>query len=309
MLGGTDPGRPEILLTTRDRKLRAAWSIRLENFPPVIRFDYPLNTLAVSLTGSSCELNCAHCGGHYLRHMVPVWEAKATVATSCLISGGCDTRGRIPVTTHLDGVRRLRPGRVMNWHSGLIGQEEAEAIAPHVDLFSFDFVGDDQTIEEVYGLEAGVKDYIETYRLLRFIALVVPHITVGLRGGRLSGEYQALDILQEVGAEALTFIVLIPTPGTRYANCEPPSPAEVADLLATARMRFPSIPLHLGCMRPRGAYRDELDSLAVQAGVNAVVNPSHGAVTSAEAMGLMAERSDECCAVTLKRRVDDERGV
>ncbi|MDH4209704.1 MAG: hypothetical protein OEV76_12570, partial [Anaerolineae bacterium] len=73
--------------------------------------------------------------------------------------------------------------------------------------------------------------------------------------------------------------------------------------------RFPSTPLHLGCMRPRGAYRDELDALAVQAGVNAIVSPSRAAVTLAEGLGLVAERSEECCAVTLKRKVDYERGV
>ena len=289
--------------------LRAAWSIRQKNFPPVIRFDYPLNTLVVSLTGRSCELNCAHCGGHYLRHMLPIWETKPTAATSCLISGGCDTRGRVPVTTHLDLVSGLRPGRVMNWHSGLIGREEAEAIAPYVDIVSFDFVGDDRTIEEVYGLQVGVKDYIEAYQLLRSYALVVPHITVGLRGGQLSGEYKALEVLQELSAEALTLNVLIPTPGTRYADCAPPSPREVADLIAAARLRFPSIPIHLGCMRPRGAYRDDLDPLAVRAGVNAIVSPSRAAVALAEGLGLVGERSEECCAVTLKRKADYERGV
>ena len=241
--------------------------------------------------------------------MLPIWEAKSTGATSCLISGGCDTRGRVPVTTHLDLVSGLRPGRVMNWHSGLIGREEAEAIAPYVDIVSFDFVGDDRTIEEVYGLQAGVKDYIEAYQLLRSYALVVPHITVGLRGGQLSGEYQALEVLQELSVEALTLNVLIPTPGTRYADCAPPSPGEVAELIAAARLRFPSILIQLGCMRPRGAYRDDLDPLAVRAGVNAIVSPSRAAVALAEGLGLVGERSEECCAVTLKRKADYERGV
>lgn len=309
MPGGTKTGRAASLLTTPDTKLRTAWNIRRDNFRPVIRFDYPLNTLVISLTGTRCQLNCAHCGGYYLRHMVPVWKANSTVATSCLISGGCDTQGRVPVTSHLDAIARLRPGRVMNWHSGLIGREEAKSIAGFVDVISFDFVGDNQTIEEVYGLQAAVQDYVDTYRLLRSFALVVPHITVGLRGGRLAGEYAALDILDKLGADALTFIVLVPTPGTRYEGCRPPAPIEVADLIATARVRFPSIPLHLGCMRPRGSYRDELDPLAVQAGVNAIVSPSRTASTMADELGLMAERSEECCAVTFKRKVDYERGV
>lgn len=284
-----------------DDRIQEAWRVRQANFPPTIGFDYPLRTLAVSLTGTDCELDCAHCGGHYLKSMVPVWRANPQGAESCLVSGGCDTRGRVPVTSHLDEVSRLRAGRIMNWHVGLIGQAEAEVIAPYVDVISFDFVGDDETIREVYGLEAGVGDYVAAYELLRSYATVVPHITVGLKGGRIAGEYEALDILEELGLEALTFIVFIPTPGTQYSDREPPRPEEVVDLLVEARLRFPGVPIQLGCMRPRGKYRDRLDPLAVRAGVNVIVSPSRGAVTVAEELGLMVERREECCAVRLKR--------
>lgn len=284
-----------------DDRIQEAWRVRQANFPPTIGFDYPLRTLAVSLTGTDCELDCAHCGGHYLKSMVPVWRANPQGAESCLVSGGCDTRGRVPVTSHLDEVSRLRAGRIMNWHVGLIGQAEAEVIAPYVDVISFDFVGDDETIREVYGLEAGVGDYVAAYELLRSYATVVPHITVGLKGGRIAGEYEALDILEELGLEALTFIVFIPTPGTQYSDREPPRPEEVVDLLVEARLRFPGVPIQLGCMRPRGKYRDRLDPLAVRAGVNVIVSPSRRAVTVAEKLGLMVERREECCAVRLKR--------
>jgi len=284
-----------------DDRIQEAWRVRQANFPPTIGFDYPLRTLAVSLTGTDCELDCAHCGGHYLKSMVPVWRANPQGAESCLISGGCDTKGRVPVTSHLDEVSRLRAGRIMNWHVGLIGQAEAEVIAPYVDVISFDFVGDDETIREVYGLEAGVGDYVAAYELLRSYATVVPHITVGLKGGRIAGEYEALDILEELGLEALTFIVFIPTPGTQYSDREPPRPEEVVDLLVEARLRFPGVPIQLGCMRPRGKYRDRLDPLAVRAGVNVIVSPSRGAVTVAEKLGLMVEWREECCAVRLKR--------
>lgn len=284
-----------------DDRIQEAWRVRQANFPPTIGFDYPLRTLAVSLTGADCELDCAHCGGHYLKSMVPVWRANPQGAESCLVSGGCDTRGRVPVTSHLDEVSRLRAGRIMNWHVGLIGQAEAEVIAPYVDVISFDFVGDDETIREVYGLEAGVGDYVAAYELLRSYATVVPHITVGLKGGRIAGEYEALDILEELGLEALTFIVFIPTPGTQYSDREPPRPEEVVDLLVEARLRFPGVPIQLGCMRPRGKYRDRLDPLAVRAGVNVIVSPSRRAVTVAEELGLMVERREECCAVRLKR--------
>jgi uncharacterized radical SAM superfamily protein len=278
-----------------------AWRTRQENFSPTIGFDYPLRTLVVSLTGDRCELDCAHCGGHYLEHMVPIWEADPQGATSCLISGGCDRQGRVPVTQHLDLVERLRPGRVLNWHVGLIGRPEAEAIAPYVDIISFDFVGDEETIREVYGLEVGVEAYVAAYELLRSQATVVPHITVGLRGGRLSGEYHALETLQELGVDGLVFIVFIPTPGTRYAHRQPPAPEEVAALLAEARLRFPGVPVHLGCMRPSGSYRDRLDPLAVRAGVNVIVSPSGKAVRLVQELGLRVDRREECCAVRFKR--------
>jgi uncharacterized radical SAM superfamily protein len=284
-------------------RLQEAWRVREASFPPVIGFDYPLRTLVVSLTGTRCELDCAHCGGHYLESMVPVWRADPQGATSCLVSGGCDGRGRVPVTEHLDVVARMRPGKIMNWHVGLIGEAEAELIAPYVDVISFDFVGDDETIREVYGLDLAVQDYIDAYELLRRHATIVPHITVGLKGGSIEGEHEALDILENLGVEALTFIVFIPTPGTRYEDREPPRLEEVIDLLVEARLRFPTIPIHLGCMRPHGEYRDQLDPLAVRAGVNVIVSPAKTAVTVAQEAGLRVDRREECCAVRLKRKI------
>ncbi len=286
----------------QDERFERAWRVRAANFPPVIGVDYPLKTLVVSLTGDQCELDCAHCGGHYLRHMVPAWDADAQGATSCLISGGSDKGGRVPVTSHLDVVERLRPGRILNWHVGLIGREEAEAILPYVDIISFDFVGDDETIGEVYGIEAGADDYAATYQLLRSYATVVPHITVGLRGGSISHEYRALETLEKLGVDGLVFIVLVPTRGTRYADCEPPPAEDVAALLVEARLRFPAAPLHLGCMRPRGEYREQLDPLAVRAGVNVIVSPSARAIALAQEMGLTVDRREECCAVRFKRK-------
>ena len=286
----------------QDERFERAWRVRAANFPPVIGVDYPLKTLVVSLTGDHCELDCAHCGGHYLRHMVPVWDADPQGATSCLISGGSDKGGRVPVTSHLDMVERLRAHRVMNWHVGLIGREEAEAISPYVDIISFDFVGDNETIAEVYGLGARAEDYAATYQLLRSYATVVPHITVGLRGGSISHEYRALETLEKLGVHGLVFIVLVPTRGTRYADCEPPPAEDVAALLVEARLRFPAAPIHLGCMRPRGEYRERLDPLAVRAGVNVIVSPSARAITLAQEMGLTVDRREECCAVRFKRK-------
>jgi uncharacterized radical SAM superfamily protein len=282
-------------MTDLEAQLDAAWRARQAHFAREITFAYPLDTALVSLTGARCELGCAHCGGHYLQHMQPIASAQVEGATSVLVSGGCDPIGRVPVAGHLDEIRALRSGRRLNWHVGLIDEPAMRAIAPYVDVISFDVVGDRETIREVYGLEATPEDYAATYAMLRRHARVVPHITVGLRCGKLGHERPALDLLAEIGLETLVLIVFMPTPGTRYAGCPPPEVEAVAGLLAEARQRFPEIPLQLGCMRPRRGYRARLDPLAVCAGVNAIVSPSREGRATAEALGLEVVQTRECC--------------
>ncbi len=170
-----------------------------------------------------------------------------------------------------------------------------QAIVPYVDGISFDIVGDVETIHDTYGLDRTPADYAATYQMLRRYARVVPHITVGLRCGAIGHERPAMDLLAQCGLEALVFIVFIPTPGTRYADCSPPEVGEVAMLLAEARQRFPTIPIHLGCMRPRQGYRARLDPLAVRAGVNVIVSPSREGQATAQALGLRAVETRECC--------------
>ena len=278
-------------------QLEAAWRIRQANFPPQITFAYPLDTALISLTGDRCPLQCAHCGGHYLRHMQPVWEAKVDGETSILISGGCERDGQVPVTAHLDRVREIKPGRRLNWHVGLIDEQAMQAIAPYVDVISFDVVGDLETIHAVYGLEATPADYMATYAMLRRYARVVPHITIGLRCGAMGHERPAMDMLARMGLDALVFIVFIPTPGTDYADCPAPEVDEVALILAEARQRFPAIPIQLGCMRPRKGYRARLDPIAVRAGVNVIVSPSREGRRMAETLGLEVMQTKECCVL------------
>lgn len=262
-----------------------------------IGFVRPSQTLPISLTGTHCALQCAHCGGHYLAAMVPAETADATGKASCLISGGCDGRGRVPVTAHLPRIAALRQGRLLNWHVGLIDEGEMRAIAPYVDVISFDWVGDDQTIREVYGFNCRAEDYARTYAMLRRYARVVPHLTLGLRGGRFGGEYAVLDRIQAAGADSLVLLVLVPTPGTRYAQCQPPPLAEVADFMLTARLKLPGTPIYLGCMRPGGRYRRQLDTLALRAGVNKIVNPAPSAVQLAAELGLSVRWENECCVI------------
>jgi uncharacterized radical SAM superfamily protein len=282
---------------TREEKWQQAWRTRCRHFAPRIRFDRPLATVAVSVTGTACALHCAHCNGHYLSGMRSLSDPAVARARSLLISGGCDPSGRVPVLSRLPEIVAAGVGKRLNWHVGLIDEDTMHTIRPYVDTISFDFVGDDETIREVYGLDRTVDDYRACYQMLRRHARVVPHVTVGLRGGQLHGERAALALLKDLGVEALVFIVFIPTPGTAYAERQPPPVEQVADLLADGRLLLPEIPHALGCMRPGGAYRERLDALAVQVGVNRIVNPARTALSEADRLALAVEWGDECCAL------------
>jgi lipoyl synthase len=290
--------------------INQAWEVRNKNFPKEIEFDYPEATEVITLTGKSCALDCAHCGGHYLQGMKTIEEVeykhscaghkskhKGKEIKSCLISGGCDSHGKVPFMQQLPFISDLKSSKKLNFHVGLVNSEEAKKLKDLADVVSFDFVADDETVSEVFGLGRKAEDYLYTYRELRKNLKVLPHICIGLKGGELVGEYRALELLAQEGVDGLVFIVFIPTPDTRYADRQPPALEEVVRLLAQARLKFPDKPIFLGCMRPKGRYRQALDLAALRCGVNKIVVPTRAAVNLAQELGLKVSYGEECCVL------------
>lgn len=282
--------------------LGLAWQIRQQNFAPELFVAKPQQTESISVTGAACALQCAHCGGHYLSKMTPLEALQVEEdikGTSCLISGGCDLTGKVNVMDKLEQLSRIKGDRRYNFHVGLLEEEEIKRLAPLADVVSFDFLGDNRTIRETLKLEnKSVEDYIKCYRLLRkYCKQVAPHICVGLHGGQLSGEREAVRRLAEEGLERLIFIVFMPTKNTEYESCRPPEVEEVTALLAETRALLPNIPLTLGCMRPPGNYRAELDLAAVENGINGIVQPTPKALERAQELGLSIKNTWECCVL------------
>lgn len=291
-----------------DYLIDLAWKARESGRPATLLAVYPVRTMAVSVTGRSCSLDCSHCGGHYLSHMVDVRDLPEKVAEekprSILLSGGCDLSGAVPLVARLGEVKELARrqaglggGFSINVHPGVAAPEAARAIGEAASVVSFDFVLDQETIREAFNGRWTGQDYIDTFRSLRKgKAEVVPHILIGLKKGRIAGEYDAVDFLLNEGVKRLIFIIFIPTGGTRWADVPPPPAAGVARLLAWTRARAPGLDISLGCMRPAGAYRGEVDALAVRSGVDRIVLPHPGALALARSRGLSVERKEECCA-------------
>lgn len=276
--------------------LSKAQEIRKANFADEITFVYPQETIPVSVTGKECDLDCAHCGGHYLRNMESL--EKASDAQSCLVSGGCDHSGKVPILQEKDRLKQLANDTALNLHVGLVSESEAKEIGEIAQSVSFDFVACTETIQNVYGFTDVTKDdYLNSYRYLQQYTRVIPHICIGLNGGEPSGELSALSVLSKEKPDALSFIVFIPTQNTDFASKSPPDLNYVVDILLQARIMFPETPIHLGCMRPGGKYRNNLDYWALQAGVNKIVIPAPKARELAKNLGLNIQIEEECCSL------------
>jgi hypothetical protein len=166
-----------------------------------------------------------------------------------------------------------------------------------VDAALIDVIGSEETIKKLGNLNVTVRDYAVSLAALQDSGLnFVPHVIVGLEEGKLKGELKTLKLIASVKPSALVVIAFMPIPGTAMAKIKPPQPAEIAKVVAAARVMFPKTPLALGCIRPKGKLRAETDILALKAGVDAVAFPSQEAVKYAEGHGCKFGFSSYCCA-------------
>jgi len=255
---------------------------------------------------------CKYCRGFYLRGMLSaespgeLWELCSSLARKgakgVLISGGFTREGVLPIRPFLRTVRALKEefGLTIAVHPGLVDRGLAEDMASSgIDVALFDVVGDEDTIREVIGLDKKPEDYMESLLALREAGLAVaPHICVGIHGGEVRGEEEAIRMVRSAGVDVLVIIVFMPTRGTPYEGASPPDLGEVRRILRRARTAFPKTPLALGCMRPRKKpYRTALEFLALEEGVDRMALPSREAVRKALEMGLRVSWHDVCCAI------------
>jgi len=207
-----------------------------------------------------------------------------------LLSGGCSPGGEIGFSHLMEDIRELtRTGEFMvNVHTGFIGEEGAgELYDMGIRNICIDVVGSRETIRNVYGLD--VKDPGKALDVLseQGFTDIIPHITVGLEGGKTGHETAALELIEARLSEVkkIVFLSLIPTEGTVYHDIEPVGVKEMAGVIGKARGMFPGTELILGCMKPHYSAGEILEM--VDAGIDGVVNPSEK--VRAELEGMVGE--------------------
>ncbi len=301
--------------------------VRRANFPDVMDFyapglkrwqtsewtpGNPRRFLPVSVTGSACALSCDHCQAKVLEGMVSVRAGQdlftlaqglhAQGSEGLLVSGGSTRTGGVPLLPHLRHIPRIRDelGMKVIVHSGVVGPRLAAGLAAAgVDGVMLDIIGADETLRDVYHLDLTVADMDRSLRLLAGEGLrIIPHIVLGLHYGRFLGEHTALEMLTRHPVSTLILVVLVPLVGTPMEHIPPPPVGQVADFFATARVAAPATTINLGCARPLGTVKKDLDQAAIDLGLNGIAYPADGAIEYARSRGLQPRLYEYCCSLT-----------
>jgi hypothetical protein len=269
---------------------------------------------SISMSGNVCMLSCKHCNKVYLNDMQSLTKPEQLLklckkldnngGVGLLLSGGCNKQGEmLNLRRFLPTIKKIKEetNLIVKLHTGLVDEELAKSIADAgVDIASMECIGSNETIKEVFGLNAAIETYANTFRNLQDAEVkhIVPHICIGLHKGKIIGEYKALQIIKETcNPSVIVFIVLRPTPGTKYKNIHPPKPDEIKKIISKAKKIFPNVELSLGCMRPRNNYRKDLEIAALEAGVTRMEIPLEATIIKAKSIGYKIKRIDACCAL------------
>ena len=278
---------------------------------------------AFSITGPDCKLQCDHCKGKVLHGMIPVRSAEdlwrevnrqiERGARGMLLTGGSNHRNEVEYGPYYPTVRRIKdhfPAFKIALHTALVDRAAARCMEDSgVDAAMMDVIGAQETITQVYHLKRSVDDFERSLESLVATGLrVVPHIVLGLHYGRLLGERRALEMVRRHRPSALVLVVVMPFYAPALRPFSVPPGREVGQFFLDARQALPDIPLQLGCARPAGRAKAEIDAYAVMAGLDGIAHPADGMVELAARLGRNARVVAACCSMAVGGEMVTEVG-
>jgi len=284
----------ELFITLNETQMepfyQLANEIKNKHFKNVLKIYIPNKRFpAISITGTDCSLHCDHCNEKYLAGMKPLqnnadlekflFQHAKNDGVGALISGGCDPDGSVPLINFLDTIKKVKNASklIINTHTGLLNEQTAKKLSEaNVDIVSFDVNMDEEIVKKIYHLDKELEEYKRAVNLLKKYNLnIIPHICVGLHYGELHKELNSLRFIKEaqINPELIVIIALIP-PKNSKISFRRPEPSEISKIILLTRFIFPTTEISLGCMRPRGDIKIEVEKYAINAGITRIEIPS-----------------------------------
>ncbi|MFX1425300.1 MAG: radical SAM protein [Promethearchaeota archaeon] len=289
-----------------------------ENFGNILKVYNPTNKFpAISITGSNCALECEHCNKKYLKGMKEILNNEDLElfltdlykkdGVGALISGGSEMDGSVPLLNFIDAIKKVKKETdlIINTHTGLLNEETAKKLAEaNVDIVSFDINMDEEVVRDIYHLNIDLNEYKNAIDLLKKYHLnIVPHICVGLHYGKLNKELESIKFIKEnLGTPPLIVVIALIPPKDSKIKFDTPQPEVIAKIIAMIRFIFPLTEISLGCMRPRGNIKVEVEKSALKAGVTRIEIPSKDTLKwlKKQNSGIKFQFYSACCAIPIK---------
>ena len=273
---------------------------------------------AVSITGGDCKLQCDHCKAKILEPMIPartpeaLWrvvnESIEQGAKGMLLTGGSNHRNEVEYGPYYSTIRRIKdehPEFQIALHTALVNDDVARSMEQSgIDAAMMDVIGAQETITQVYHLKRTVDDFEATLEaLVKTNMKVVPHIVIGLHYGELLGEWNALRMLQRHRPDALVLVVVMPQYAPEKRPFATPESAKVGRFFIDAREALGELPILLGCARPAGIAKIQIDAYAVMAGMTGLAHPAEGVVELAARLKRKVRIIPSCCSIAVGEEV------
>ncbi len=259
---------------------------------------------AISITGKDCSLQCEHCHGYLLHDMfscktpealkVKLKEFEEKGMEGALITGGCDIQGRLPWSEFLPYLKDFQTSLFLSAHSGLNISMDTAALMKETVISQalIDVIGDEETCRDIYRVQDFniIKESLSN--LYNYGPRVIPHVIVGINRGRISGEYKALEMITKFDTSFVVLVVLMP----KILKVAPVEIEEVVKVFRFAKKKFKKVAL--GCARPRGQYRFQLEERLIEEElVDRVAIWSDRLIKKAKESGYTINYHYTCCSV------------
>lgn len=274
---------------------------------------------AVSITGGACKLQCDHCKAKILEPMIPaktpeaLWRVVNEIiekdnAEGMLLTGGSNINNEVEYGPYYDTIRKIKdqfPEFKIAVHTALVDENAAKSMEESgIDVAMMDVIGAQDTITQVYHLRRTVDDFEKTLEILVNTKMkVVPHIVIGLHYGHLLGEWNALEMLQRHLPDAVVLVVVMPFYAPDSRPFITPDVHAIGSFFLDAKKALKNTPLLLGCARPSGIAKSQIDSYAVMAGISGIAHPADGVVELAARLGKKVRVTSACCSISVGEEV------
>ena len=290
----------------------------------------PNSFLNISLTGHKCDLLCKHCKGILLKDMLDLNDHGASFnydkfnynknsdnrilnildgfsegkVGGVLLSGGFTKNGNLPLDGQIykeikEVKSKFGSGMKIFIHLGFVDGDTAASLKDsNIDGVLVNIIPDKNAIENVYNLKGFNKDdYYTTIEILKNAGLKVsPHIIIGISGGRIMGEFEAIDEISRIGVDSIVFVLLKKISNQVNLNSSEVKTTEILDLFNYAEKLMPATPKVLGCARPVSLESSNLEVTLLKNGLSTIAFPSEEAIEFVINNNLKYKFIEQCCA-------------